>query len=225
MRKLITFALAGALFAPTAVAGQAVVTANAGWMSQYYYRGILQKESSANAGLNVAAANFSAGTWAADVGDGAEVDLFASVGIPVGSGSLSVGGTGYFYTGDFDNTYLEGNLGAAFGPISLAAALGTYDTPADLKYFFLSVTAAQNGFFGTVGTIAYNTEFGDALSDAFDKDFGGQYLQAGYNFSVAELDFQISGLWNDSALNGAYEGVDEQTLILTVSRVFEIPTS
>ncbi len=225
MRKLISFALVGAVLLPVGASAQARVTANVGYMSQYYYRGIQQKASSANAGLNVASGNFSAGTWAADVGDGSEVDLFGSVAIPVGSGTVSVGGTGYFYTdGDFDNTYLEGNFGAAFGAISLAGALGTYDVPGDPKYFYLSLTAAQNGLYATAATIAYNdglTGFGE-LSDAFDKDLGGQYLQAGYMFSAGEMDFNVSGLWNDSVLNGAYEGVDELTLIFQVSKTFTI---
>ena len=64
-------------------AQQAEISANAGWVSQYYYRGLLQKNSSASAGLDVAVSDFSAGTWAADVGDGAEVDLYASYGIAI----------------------------------------------------------------------------------------------------------------------------------------------
>ena len=44
----------------TATPAQAEVTANAGWLSQYYYRGLMQKTSSASAGLDVAASNFSA---------------------------------------------------------------------------------------------------------------------------------------------------------------------
>ena len=223
MKKLIAFALAAAALLPLHAEAQATVTANAGWLSQYYYRGILQKTSSASAGLNLASGNFSAGTWAADVGDGAEVDLFGGVSLPLGeSATVSLGGTGYFYTGDFDTRYLEGNLGAAFGPISFAAALGTWDQPGDPKYFYLGITAAQNGLFATVGTIAFNAEFGDALSDAFDPDLGGQYLQAGYGFSAAEMDFTVSGLWNDSVLNALYEGVDEITLIFGVTKVFTI---
>ena len=223
MKKLISFALAAAVLLPLHAEAQATVTANAGWLSQYYYRGILQKTSSASAGLNVASGNFSAGTWAADVGDGSEVDLFGGVSLPLGeSATVSLGGTGYFYTGDFDNTYLEGNLGVGLGIVSLAAALGTYDAPGDPKYFYLGITAAQNGFFATAATIAYNTGFGDALSDAFDKDLGGQYLQAGYGFSAADLDFTVSGLWNDSYLNFLYEGADEMTLIFGVSKTFSI---
>jgi hypothetical protein len=225
MKKLISFALAGAVLLPVGVDAQATLTASVGYMSQYYYRGIQQKQSSANAGLSVAAGMLTAGTWAADVGDGSEVDVFGSVAIPLGSGSVSLGGTGYFYTGDFDNTYLEGNLGAVFGPITIASAFGTYDVPGDPKYVYVGVTAAQNGLFATVGTIAFNAGFGDALSDAFDKDLGGQYLQAGYMFSAGEMDFNVSGLWNDAVLNGLYEGVDEITLIFQVSKTFTIPTS
>ncbi len=221
MKKLISFAIAAAVLVPLNADAQTAVTANVGYLSQYYYRGILQKTSSASAGLNVASGMISAGTWAADVGAGSEVDLFASVALPVGeSATVTLGGTGYFYTDDFDNTYLEGNLGAAFGPISLAAALGTYDVPGDPKYFFLSVTAAQNGFFGTVGTVAYNTGFGDALADAFDKDLGGQYAQAGYGFTAGEMDFSVSGLINDAMLSDEIDG--EITLIFGVSKVFTI---
>jgi hypothetical protein len=227
MKKLISFALAAAVLVPLSADAQTSVTANAGWQSQYYYRGILQKTSSASAGLNVAAGNVSAGTWAADVGEGAEVDLFGGVSLPLGeSATVSLGGTGYFYTGEFDNTYLEGNLGIGLGLVSLAAALGTYDDGNDTKYFYLGITAAQNGFFGTIGTIAANSAFGDALSDAFDPDLGGQYLQAGYGFSAADMDFSISGLWNDSLLSDASDSVGdpthEMTLIFGVTKVFTI---
>jgi uncharacterized protein (TIGR02001 family) len=230
MRKLIMSALAVALLAPSGASAQAEFTANAGWLSQYYYRGLLQKTSSANGGFDVAAGNFSAGTWAADVGDGSEVDLYASVGIPLGeSASLSIGGTGYFYTGQFDNTYLEGNLGIGFGIISLDAAFGTYDDGNDTKYTFFAITAEQNGFFGTIGTSGYNAAFGDALSDAFDKDFGGQYLEAGYGFTAADMDFSMSALWNDSNLSGEQNAdgdpTHELTLIFGVSKTFTIPTS
>ncbi|MBM4185311.1 MAG: hypothetical protein FJ207_14030 [Gemmatimonadetes bacterium] len=223
MRKLTSFALAAAVLFPAGVAAQATLTANVGYMSQYYFRGILQKPSSASAGLTVASSDLSAGTWAADVGKGSEVDFFASYAIPVGSGNVSFGGTGYFYTDDFDNTYLEGNFGAAFGPISLAGALGTYDDGNDTKYFFLSVTAAQNGLFATAGALGSNTGFGDALSDAFDTDLGGQYLQAGYGFTAGEMDFSVSGLLNDTYLSDEVDG--ELTLIFQASKTFTISGS
>lgn len=230
-RKLVTSAIVVTFLAPIGLSAQAEVTANAGYLSQYYYRGLLQKTSSANAGLDVAADAFSAGTWAADVGDGAEVDLYASVSVPLGeSASVSVGGTGYFYTGEYDTRYLEGNFGLAFGPLSIDGALGTYDQePDDLKYLFLSVTgSAPNGLFATVGTSAYNLKMGDAVSDAFDHDLAYMYLEAGYGFSAADLDFTISGIWNNANASGEVnadnEPTNELTFVFGVSKTFTIPT-
>ena len=59
-----------------------------------------------------------AGTWVAGVGDGNEVDAYAGAQWSSGDFSASIGGTGYFYTGDFDNTYLEGNAIVGYGPAS-----------------------------------------------------------------------------------------------------------
>jgi uncharacterized protein (TIGR02001 family) len=227
-------AAAAALVAPQAVSAQAEVTANAGYVSQYYYRGLFQKTSSASAGLDVAASNFSAGTWAADVGDGAEVDLYAAVDIPVSDMvGVSVGGTGYFYTGQFDDTYLEGNLGLALGPISVEWSLGQYSNfdsstnpVGKLKYTFIGVTAEQNGLFATFGTSGYNSSMSDAISDAFDKDLGLQYVEAGYGFSAADLDFVISGIFNDAQLSGEYDGdgnpTQELTFVFGVSKTFNL---
>jgi uncharacterized protein (TIGR02001 family) len=226
MRKLVTPALFAALLGPLGVSAQAEVTANAGFMSEYFYRGILQNTSAANGGFDVAAGSFSAGTWAADVGDGSEIDLYAAVGIPLGeAASLYVGGTGYFYTGDFDTRYLEGNLGLSFGPLSVDAALGVHDEdPDDSKYFYLAVTAAApNGLYATLGSTAGGyAELGDVFGDIFDNDLAAQYLEAGYGFSAAELDFTISGLWQNSV--AALDATDNVALVFTVGKTFTIPT-
>lgn len=232
MRKLVTFALAVALLAPVSASAQAELTGNAGFMSHYFYRGIYQSSSAANGGLDIAAGNFSAGTWAADVSDGAEVDLYAGVSIPLGeSASVYVGGTGYFYSHDFDNTYLEGNLGIAFGPIAIDGAYGSYRTDPDAtSYAFLSLSAeAPNGLFATVGALAFDAgTLGGPLENLFDGDLSSQYLEAGYGFSAAELDFTISGLWQNTvgaSLNPSFDGEDNLALVFTVSKGFTIPTS
>jgi uncharacterized protein (TIGR02001 family) len=234
--------LIGAL-TPGAIAAQAEVTANGGFLSQYYYRGIPQKESSANGGLDVASGMFSAGTWAADVGDGAEIDLYAGVGFDLTETvSLSIGGTGYFYTGDdFDVTYLEGNLGLSAGPVSLEWSAGQHDIDNPVfgasKYSFLGITVEQNGLFATVGTIAEAESFGDAFSDMFkfkaedvsetSTGLHGQYLEAGYGFTVAEIDMAISGIWSDSELANQYSESDEAfsdeiTLVFAISKTFDL---
>ncbi len=222
-------ALVAVLVTPLVGAAQeAEWTANAGWVSQYYYRGLLQKNSSASAGLDVAVQDFSAGTWAADVGDGAEVDLYASYGVALTDEvSVSLGGTGYFYTGQFDDTYLEVNLGVGYGPISVEYSVGQYRTGAPHpKYNFIGITGEHEGLFATVGTFANTPDLGDALSDVFKRDSGSQYVEAGYAFTAADLDFTVSGIWNDSSLSGEVDGsaapTHEVTLVFGVSKTFAL---
>ncbi len=211
MQKTIGFAtIMLALLAPLgAEAQEAEVSANAGWVSQYYYRGLLQKNSSASAGLDLAVGPLSVGTWSADVGDGAEIDLYGGLGVDVGPLSLSAGGTGYFYTGEFDDTYLEANLGVGAGPLSAEFSIGQYAGFGDEEdYWFLGITAEQAGFYGTFGT--------------FGSDFSGSYGEAGYGFSAAELDFTISGILSDADLSGDAEGDAELTLVFGVGKTFDI---
>jgi uncharacterized protein (TIGR02001 family) len=222
MKCTLLTALGAAFAAPTAVATQeAEVTANAGWVSQYYYRGIAQKQSSASAGLDVAIQSFGIGAWAADVGDGAEVDLYGGFGVDLTDQvSLSLAGTGYFYTGEFDDTYLEANVGLGLGPISVEYSFGSWRIePEAADYSFIAVTAEQDGLFATIG--AFGTDL--VLDNVFDA---GQYLEAGYGFSAAELDFSISGIWNDSLISGAVDDVGdpthELTLVFGVSRTFAL---
>ncbi len=209
-------ALALALLAPPAASAQEVeVTANAGFVSQYFFRGILQKTSSASAGLDLTAGVVSLGTWAADVGDGSEVDLYGSVGGDLGGGfNVSVGGTAYLYTGEFDDTYLEANLGAGYGPLSVEFSIGQYENFAGptQDYWFAGVTAEHEGFYGTVAS--------------FGNDFDGAYGEVGYGFSAADLDWSIAGILNDSDLSGLVDGDGSPTsgftLVFGVGKTFGI---
>jgi len=178
------------LLTPAGVSAQgAEVSANAGWVSQYFYRGILQKTSSASAGMDVAIGPVSLGTWAADVGDGAEIDLYGSVGYEVEGLSLSAGGIAYLYTGQFDDTYREINLGAGYGLVSVEFSIGQYDNfgAGRQDYWFTGASIEHMGFYGTVG--------------GFGNDFSGSYGEVGYGFSAADLDWTISGIVNDSNLS------------------------
>ena len=216
MRRIAVAVIALALLSPLGADAQEIeVSANAGWVSQYFYRGFLQKTSSASAGVDVGIGAVSFGTWLADVGDGAEIDLFGAVGGEVGGGvSLSAGGTAYLYTGKFDDTYVEANLGAGYGPLSLEVSFGQYENFGDgtLDYVFVGVTAEHEGFYGTVG--------------GFAGDFSGNYGEVGYGFSAAELDFTISGIVNDSDLSGLFDRSGAPTpgvtLVFGVGKTFSI---
>ena len=190
-------------------AQEAEVSANVGWVSEYYYRGIPQKTSSGSAGLDLSAGAFSAGTWAADVGDGNEVDLYAGLGAETSEGfSVSVGGTGYFYTGDFDDTYLEGNLNAGYQALSAEFSYGTYNTsPKNQTYWFLGITLeSAGGFYTTFGT--------------FGKDFSGEYFEAGYGTSVGGLDLSAAWIYSDAELSGTE--AKDHNLVFSVGHTFGI---
>ena len=190
-------------------AQEAEVSANVGWVSEYLFRGIPQKASSASAGLDVAADALYLGVWAADVGDGNEVDLYAGFGTEVEEFSVSVGGTGYFYTGGFDDTYLEGNLNVGYMALSAEFSYGQYQAAAgDQDYWFLGITVEEAGLYATFGT--------------FGKDFDGEYFEGGYGLSVGELDLSAAWIYSTEDLIGGGAGSDDHTLVFGISHTFNI---
>jgi len=181
-------------------------SANLGFMSEYYFRGIYQESTSANAGIDFAKNGFFVGTWAADVGDGLEVDGYLGYGFSAGAVDLSIGYTHYHYTGDFDDTYREINFGAAASIFSFDVAVGKYDNfdGPTLDYTFYSVTAAKNGFHGKVG--------------GFARDFSGEYVEAGYTTTVAEVDLGVTLIYSNEELVGE----SDEAIIFTVGKSFDL---
>ena len=186
-------------------------SANIGWQSDYYFRGIFQKSSSAQGGVDYESGGFYVGVWAADVGggftgDGLEVDGYFGYGGEAGDFTYGIGYTGYFYTGDFDDTYQEINLSGGYSFLTLDAAIGQYENfgGATLDYEFYTLTAEYNGFWGQYGT--------------FQNDFDGDYWQFGYDTTVADFDVGLSLLLSDETL----VGTSEEALIFSISKTFDI---
>ena len=213
--------LAASLLAVSSVAS-ADWSANIGFASDYYYRGIFQATSSANGGIDFETGGFYAGTWAADVGDGLEVDLYAGYGGAIGDFSWGVGVTGYYYTGDFDETYEEINLSAGYSIVTLDVAVGQWDSPPGdavclptipptgcnpdtSDYTFYSLTAEHNGFYGKYG--------------AFEQDFEGSYFEAGYGTSVAEIDLGLALIFSDADLTGDER---DEAIVFTIGKTFDL---
>lgn len=208
LRHIVLFVLAAA---PWHMATAQNFSANIGYNSEYIFRGIPQKSSSAFGGLDLEAGGFYLGTWAADVGDGLEVDYYGGYGIELGEVSLSVGGTWYTYTGDFDDEYLELNLGLAWKWLSFDAAIGEYDNfgQGKLDYEFYSLTVSHNGFYGKAAT--------------FQNDFDGSYYEAGYGGTLQAdgqplLDYAVAVIYSDSTLLG---DKSDTNLVFTLSKTFD----
>lgn len=203
--------LAAAVLATTTYSQVALaeVSANVGYVSQYHFRGIQQTASgSASAGLDFEKGGFYAGTWAADVKDGLEIDFYAGYGVELDSGlSLGIGATTYQYTGDFDSYYNEINLSAGYEMLSLEYSVGTQGDDADLgiaetDYSFLALTIEHNGFSGTFGSWGDETD--------------GEYFEAAYGTEVGGFDLSVGLIFSGSDLD------DDEAMYLSISKSFSL---
>ncbi len=186
-------ALASGTMMTTSVAS-AEMSYNIGFASEYYFRGILQKSSSASVGADYENGGFYIGTWAADVGDGLEVDGYFGYGIETDAGlSASIGFTGYYYTGEFDDTYQEINLNLGYSLVSLEYSRGEYDNFGDeVDYDFTAITLElENGFYGTIGA------FGLIEDEAGE----GEYLELGYGTTISDIDLGIALIFSSDELS------------------------
>jgi uncharacterized protein (TIGR02001 family) len=153
----------------------AEVSGNAGYVSDYLYRGIYQSGSSASAGIDFEESGLYVGTWVADVGKALEFDLYGGYAVELGDLGLSVGFTGYYYTQDWDDTYEEINLGMSYGSFSFDYADGEWDgfgTPADYEFASIGYSL-DNGLGFAYGAFAGN---------------GGDYVEISYGFDLAGID-------------------------------------
>lgn len=178
---------------------------NIGWASDYFYRGIFQARSSASGGIDYTQGGFYAGTWAADVANGLEVDGYFGFTKEIANFNYGVGFTGYYYTGDFDDTYEEINLSAGHGIATIDVAIGRHDNlaAATQDYVYYSFTLEKEGFYGKYA--------------GFSRDFHGEYIELGYSTSVSELDIGLSAIFANADLVGR----SEESLVFSIGKTFD----
>jgi uncharacterized protein (TIGR02001 family) len=208
--KTIVLATSIVIFSGLDNQASAELTTNVGVVSQYHFRGIQQTGgSSTSAGIDYASGAFSVGTWAADVQDGLEVDLYGNYNFELDSGvSFDIGATTYQYTGDFDSAYNELNLGASYGVFSVGYAIGQWDgvvgdeAATESDYTVLTLGFEHNGFSGTVGV------YGD--------DAEGEYVELGYATVIGEFDVGVGLVVSGSDLD------DDEALFFSFNKTFEL---
>mgnify|MGYP001317670339 CR=1 FL=1 len=185
----------GILLAAISTPAFADVSYNVGLTSEYFYRGIFQKDFSISAGIDYEKDGFYVGSWVADVGEGLEVDGYFGYGVETDSGvSASIGVTGYYYTGSFDETYEEVNLGLGYKMLNVEYSVGKWE---DDDYDFLALTIeGDSGVYAKYGT--------------FGKDFDGDYYEFGYGTTLYSIDLSGSAIFND----------DSNTLVFSVGKTF-----
>jgi len=181
-------------------------TANVGVVSQYHFRGIQQTAgASASVGLDYEDGAFSVGTWAADVSDGLEVDVYASYSFEVNDNlSFSIGATSYQYTGDFDSAYNEINLGASISDFNVAYSIGKWDgvvgneSATESNYTILTLGYTLGSFTGTLGV------YGDEAE--------GEYFDLIYKTKIGDFDIGVGLLISGSDLD------DDESIYLSFSK-------
>ena len=221
MRKFIKSTLSVALATLMSVsmfahAGEAVaeeggmsVSYNVGYMSEYWYRGAYQAESSMSFGADVEMGSMYLGMWGADVSDGAgsgagtEIDLYAGYNFELMSIPMYVGVTGYYDTDNFDRDYEEVNFGGDFGLFSFdAAVLGSYKSDGagtasqDYGHFTLTVPLGMLDY-------SYQTFTGGAL----------HYMthELNYSTSVSGIDLGATVGRNNDGGAGASPNSNQNT--------------
>lgn len=222
---ILSVAVASAISGSAAMAVDGL-SANAGVVSSYYFRGVMQVSvASANGGVDYEhASGLAAGVWAADVGgqddynatgrpDGIEIDAYASYSAEAGDIGYSAGFTHYGYTGDFDSSYDEVNLGGSYGPVSLAIASGSHEVPGgtDDDYTFASLGYAAGPFSATYG--------------AFGGDWSGTYIEVGLSTEIGGADAGITVINGDPDENFTGTGTnttDGTGIVFSLSKSFDL---
>ena len=201
---------AGSLGAPALASAD--VSYNVGFVSEYYYRGVYQKNSSASAGIDYEQGGFYVGAWTADIGDGLEYDVYGGYGMDIGEVTVGLGFTGYYYTDDWDETYEEVNLSVGYGPVAITYSIGEYDgefneaLPAGQDYDFLQIDIELGaGFYGTYGT------WGD--------DADGDYFELGYGTTVSEIDLGVAIIFPSDDLEGDLDAEGE-AVVFSIGKTF-----
>ncbi len=212
MKKFNVLAISAAIAASSMVSGTAVAgaSANVGYVSDYYFRGVYQASSSASAGLDYEhESGLYVGTWWGDVGSGLETDYYVGYAGEIEGLSFDIGYIVYDYTDEFDEKYSEVDLSVGYGPVSLEYAVGEYDSDPTADYTFVALTAEHNGFYVTFGS------WGD--------DFDGSYTELGYGAEVGGFDMGVAILNNDEDLDlVTTKGDGETTLVFSLAKSFDL---
>ena len=182
---------------------------NIGYMSEYWYRGVYQSESSVSFGADVEFGSFYAGTWWADVDKGVEYDVYAGVSFELLGMPMYFGGTGYYYSDNFDGDYEELNAGIDMGFIALDAAFaGTYESTTDLDYQHYTISVPLSPI-GLPIDFSYMT---------FQDELSGFAYELSYGMTVSDVDVGIVlGRNSENSTAAADKPDDKDTTYATFS--------
>jgi uncharacterized protein (TIGR02001 family) len=218
---------------------------NAGVMSQYIFRGMVQRDGASLMG----GADYTndsglyAGTWIAQVGStgnvgnaqGLEVDLYGGIKKEFSGVTLGAGFTSYQYTdkwsstkAGFDTAYNELNFSIAYGPITATINPGYHEGlsgKSNKDYVFYSLKGEYEGFYALYGAFNKSEDLtaSKGTGTQFDIMKDGSYVQAGYKISLGGIDLDAYLINSSKELNmfGSKAGTDSAyTAAISATKAF-----
>lgn len=229
MKKLLSASIAAATIAGFAAPAAAIegLSANAGLVSDYYFRGSNLGDAGAYAGVDYEVAGFYVGVWAIDDGssaaggngnDGLEYDVYLGYGLDLGEDySLNFGLTSYQYTygSNFEN---EVNIGASF-PMGFGVdiAYGNADDGADADADYSNIELSWGGE-------VFGATLGRNASEESNDDSQSVYAELSASGEVATLDMGVTlgrVVASDDAA-GDDVGSSDYYIFLDISKSFDL---
>lgn len=234
MKKLLSTAIATALTATGLLATSATlntaaaeVSFNAGVMSQYIFRGMVQRDSASLMGGAdyTHDSGFYAGIWTAQVGtetntgpfavnsssnNGMEIDLYGGFKKEFSGVTLGAGFTSYQYTNKytltqtsgFDSAYNELNFSLAYGPITATINPGYHEGVSGLSnkdYVFYSLKGEFMGFYALYGAFNKKAENNKGTTSGYVSGFSFDAVKDG-SYIQAGYKTSLGGLDLEAAV-------------------------
>tara|TARA_B100001057_G_scaffold218596_1_gene218741 strand:+ start:13392 stop:14072 length:681 start_codon:yes stop_codon:yes gene_type:complete len=224
-KKFLNILLLAVFVTPTAFSSESAVAEesessvsyNIGYMSEYWYRGVYQAESSVSFGADLEVGNFYAGTWWADVDKGMEYDIYAGLNFAMGPADMYLGVTGYYYSDNFDDDYEEVNFGIAMGNLSIDAAVGEYKkgvvgNAKDHNYSFTSVAYDLTELTGLPLTYSFGAWGGSKLQ--------GEVHTLSFSKTIEGVDVGLEVAKNSDDITGSASNKDTTFALFTLGYSF-----
>lgn len=227
--SFVLLVLGVASFSSTANAGG---SANVGYVTDYYFRGIELGDAGAYAGFDYEQGGFYAGTWLInDGGEGGdttvEYDVYGGYNHEFSSDlSAGLGFTAYNYEySSAQQTEINLSLGYKFFGFEYAdgedvdATVDAGGNPTDAEYEYIALSLSGDVYGVTYGTYDYDDLIA-ATNDAAEGDYS--YLEFSAGGTISELDFSVSLGVTDFEEDSATPKSSDVYILLDVSKTFDL---
>ena len=199
--------------------GPAELSFNAGYMSNYLWRGMTQNNNDGSAyfGADMSLPyNIYIGTWTAAVdyqGSNQEVDIYAGIAPSFGSISLDLGYISYIYPGDNESSSVAS---AGFGEFYSSIEFAPEGMPYSLGISYSQDDTTENET--TVFSASYDLGVFNVSAEKGDYEKSNEWWSVSIDKEIKGMGFTLS--YTDNEMDTSNSDLDKETLYFTVSKDF-----